>query len=77
MMASHKVLLDAFSEARRSWDDLISLQPDIVAASGNLGEPQLMELERRVETHRQAIDMFADALETEPEDIPAGRLPHS
>jgi hypothetical protein len=77
MMASHNVLLDAFSEARRSWDDLISLQPNIVAASGNLGEPQLLELERRVETHRQAIEMLADALEAEPEDIPARKVPHS
>jgi hypothetical protein len=56
MMAPPNVLLDVFSEARRSWDDLISLQRDIVAASGNLRKPQLMELERRVETHRQAID---------------------
>ena len=75
-MASHKVLLDAFQKPSAA-GTIRFLQADIVAASGNLGEPQLMELERRVETHREAIDMLADALETEPEDMPAGRLPHS
>lgn len=66
-MIHHNVLLDAFADARRTWDELIGLQPDVIAGSGNLTEVRLVELERRVEAHRQAIDMLADALETEPQ----------
>jgi hypothetical protein len=69
-MAEHHVLLDAFADARRTWDDLVGLQPDVVAGSGNLTDADLVELERRVEAHRAAIDMLADALETEPQDRP-------
>jgi hypothetical protein len=65
-MSEHRVLLDTFADARRTWDDLVGLQPDVMAGSGNLKEPDLIELERRVEAHRVAIDMLADALETEP-----------
>jgi len=39
-----------------------------VGTSGNLREPDLVELERRVEAHRIAIDMLADAIEAEPPD---------
>lgn len=67
-MAAHRVLLDAFAEARRTWDDLISLQPDILAAGDNLTEAQLIELEHRAETHRSAVEVLADALETEPRE---------
>jgi hypothetical protein len=66
-MAEHRLLLDAFAEARRTWDDLVGLQPDIVAGSGNLTEADLAELQRRTEAHRESVDMLVDALETEPE----------
>jgi hypothetical protein len=62
-MAEHRLLLDAFAEARRSWDDLIALQPDVVAGSGHLQEGSLGEFERRVAAHREAIDYLADAFE--------------
>lgn len=55
--------MDAFAEARRTWDDLIGLQTDVMAGSGNLREGDLLELDRRVETHRLAIDALADALD--------------
>jgi hypothetical protein len=63
MMAEHRLLLDAFAEARRSWDDLIALQPDVMAGSGHLQEGSLSEFERRVAAHREAIDYLADAFE--------------
>jgi hypothetical protein len=67
-MVTHQLLLDAFAEARRSWDDLIALQPDIVAASRDLETTDLRELELRVEAHRMAIDVLADTLESEAVD---------
>jgi hypothetical protein len=69
-MAEHRGLLDSFADARRTWDDLISLQPDVMAGSGNLKEADLVELEHRVEAHRVAIDLLANALDTEPSDKP-------
>jgi len=65
-MASHNVLLDAFADARRTWDELVGLQPDVVAGSGNLKEAALVELERRVEAHQASVDALVDAIETEP-----------
>jgi hypothetical protein len=67
-MANHRVLLDAFAEARRTWDDVITLQPDVVAGSGNFGEANLVELEHRVEAHQAAVDALVDALASEPSD---------
>ncbi|PYR58300.1 MAG: hypothetical protein DMF91_17535 [Acidobacteria bacterium] len=67
------MLLDAFADARRTWDDLVGLQPGVIAGSRNLRDADLVELERRVEAHRAAIDMLADALETEPQDMPTGQ----
>jgi hypothetical protein len=76
VMSEHRVLLDAFADARRTWDDLVGLQPDVVAGSGNLKESGLVELENRVEAHRVAVDTLADALDTEPparsKDNPSG-----
>src|SRR5438105_1212539 len=74
LMAEHRLLLDTFADARRTWDDLVGLQPDVMAGSGNLKNDDLVELERRVEAHRLAIDMLADALETEPPDTSKGRF---
>ena len=65
-MAEHRVVLDAFAEARRTWDDMVTLQPDVLAGSGQLQENDLVELQARVDAHREAIDALADALETEP-----------
>ena len=65
-MAGHALLLETFAEARRTWDDLVGLQPDVRAGSGNLKDTDLVELQRRVEAHRAAIDMLVDALDTEP-----------
>lgn len=64
-MDGHRLFLDAFADARRSWDDLVGLQPDVMAGSGNLKPIDLAELERRVETHRAAMDVLADAIETD------------
>lgn len=64
----HEVLLDTFADARRTWDDLIALQPDVKAGGGALKTADLVELERRVEAHREALDLLADALETEPDN---------
>jgi hypothetical protein len=69
VMSEHRLVLDAFADARRTWDDLVTLQPDVVAGSGNLKEADLVELENRVEAHRMAVDTLADALETEPPDV--------
>jgi hypothetical protein len=81
-MAEHRLLLDAFAEARRSWDDLIALQPDVVAGSGHLQEGSLAEFERRVAAHREAIDYLAEAFEAPstgqgelPLPLDAGREP--
>jgi hypothetical protein len=70
-VTEYRTFLDAFADARRTWDDLVALQPDIVAGSGQLGPDDLREVERRVDAHREAIDMLADALATEPVQ-PAG-----
>ena len=67
-MAEHTVFLDAFAEARRTWDELVGLQPDVVAGSGNLKEADLVEFERRIEAHRAAVDALVDAIETEPSE---------
>jgi hypothetical protein len=62
-MATDQVLLDAFAEARRTWDDLVSLQPDIKAASGPLSSDDLAELEKRVGAHDEAVQSLANTLE--------------
>ena len=67
-MVSHHELLDAFADTRRTWDDLVGLQTDVVAGSGQLSEKDLAELERRVQAHRAAVDALADVIETEPND---------
>jgi hypothetical protein len=63
-MEEHRELLDAFADVRRTWDDLVALQPDVVAASGTFDRADLVELGRRVNMHREAIDVLADALDT-------------
>jgi hypothetical protein len=63
-------MLDAFADARRTWDDIVGLQPDVVSGSRELKPSELLEFERRVEAHREAMDVLADALETEPDEEP-------
>lgn len=65
-MREHPLLLDAFADARRTWDELVSLQPDVAAASGQLSEALLIELERRVNAHRVALEVLVDTLQAEP-----------
>ncbi len=66
VMREHQVLLDAFADARRTWDELVSLQLDVAAASGQLSEDSLIELERRVNAHRVALEVLVDTLQAEP-----------
>jgi hypothetical protein len=65
-MREHQVLLDAFADARCTWDELVSLQPDVAAANGQLTEDSLVELERRVNAHCVALEVLVDALQAEP-----------
>jgi hypothetical protein len=73
MMSDHQVLLDAFADARRTWDELVSLQPDILAGENKLTDANLIELERRAEAHRAAVDLLTDALETDTHDPASSR----
>jgi hypothetical protein len=66
IMADHRELLDTFAEARRTWDELVTLQPDVRVASGQLKRAVLVELERRVEAHRASIGDLADAIDAHP-----------
>jgi len=61
-MADKQALLDTFSVVRRTWDDLISLEPDILAASGTFTVTDLVVLRERVEAHKKALDRFADTI---------------
>ena len=65
-MREHQVLFDAFADVRRTWDELVSLQPDVAAPSGQVTEDSLVELERRVNDHRVALEVLVDALQAEP-----------
>jgi hypothetical protein len=69
-MPEHQTLLDAFAEARRTWDELIAIQPDVLAGSDNLKPEDLSLLSVRIDAHRMAVDLLADAVETEPDPQP-------
>jgi hypothetical protein len=69
-MSEHRHLLDAFADARRTWDDLVTMQPDIMVASGTLDAADVAEFARRVNSHRSAIDFLADALDSTPVNGP-------
>lgn len=62
-MEDDQALMDAFAEARRSWDELIGLQPDIYAGGGNFTRLDLADFARRVEAHREAMDVLAGAIQ--------------
>ena len=72
-MSDHSVLLDAFAESRRTWDEVVSLQPDIAARAGALQDVDVAELTRRVQAHRASVEMLAEALETAEPVKPRGR----
>jgi hypothetical protein len=74
-MTNDHVLLDAFADAGRSWDDLIRLQPGIKAGGRNLTPHDLAELVQRVEAHQAAIDSLLAALQTQPAETRV--QPHS
>jgi len=59
---------DTSAKAPRTWDDLVGLKSDVMAGSGTHKEPNLVEIERRLEAHRVAIDVVTDALDSEPAD---------
>jgi hypothetical protein len=56
-------LLDAFAEARRTWDDLVNVQPDIVAGGLPLSNADLALLSERVSAHVVAAVALEDAIE--------------
>jgi hypothetical protein len=56
-------LLDAFAELRRTWDELVGLQPDIVSASGPLSDVDLALLSERVSAHLVAAVALEDQIE--------------
>jgi hypothetical protein len=56
-------LLDAFAELRRTWDDLVGLQPDIVSASGPFSDADLGLLSERVSAHLVAAVALEDQIE--------------
>jgi hypothetical protein len=62
-MNNMQKLLDAYAEARRTWDDLIVLQPDVVAASGPLSDTDLGSLSERVSAHLVAAVALEDQIE--------------
>jgi hypothetical protein len=62
-MARHQELLDAFADLRCTWDNLVGLPPDVIAATRDLGAADLIELERRVDVHRLAIEALKEAIE--------------
>jgi hypothetical protein len=61
-------LLDAFADARRTWDEMVGLQPDVVSGGRQLKPGELIELERRIYAHREAMDALADAITCGPDE---------
>jgi hypothetical protein len=62
-MIELKPLLDAYAEARRTWDDLVALQADVIAASGSLSDADLGLLSERVSAHLVAGVALEDQIE--------------
>jgi hypothetical protein len=61
-MTDTQKLLDTFALLRSTWDDLVSLEPDIVSAGRPFTDDDLIELGNRVEAHRAALAAFAGAI---------------
>ena len=58
-----ETLLDAFAELRRTWDELVGLQPDILAAGAPLADTDLALLSERVSAHVVAAVALEDSIE--------------
>jgi hypothetical protein len=58
-----EALLDAFAELRRTWDELVGLQPDILAAGAPLSDADLALLSERVSAHVVAAVALEDSIE--------------
>jgi len=56
-------LVDAFAEARRTWNDLATMQPDQLANGAALRKEDLAELEKRVGVHYEAVQSLVNALD--------------
>ena len=56
-------LLDAFAEVRRTWDDLVNVQPDIVVGSVPLSDTDLGLLSERISAHVVAAVALEDVIE--------------
>jgi hypothetical protein len=63
MAHQQDALLEAYAEVRRTWDELVGLQPDIIAASGPLVEADLVLLNTRVAAHLVAVTALEDQIE--------------
>jgi hypothetical protein len=63
MATDMAALLDAFAELRRTWDELVGLQPDILAAGAPLSEMDLALLSERVSAHVVAAVAVEDQIE--------------
>jgi hypothetical protein len=63
MTQDSAALLDAFAEARRTWDDLVNVQPDIVVGSLPLSDTDLGLLNERISAHVVAAVALEDAIE--------------
>ena len=56
-------VLDAFAELRRTWDELVGMPPDILAATGPLSDADLALLSERVSAHLVAAVALEDQIE--------------
>lgn len=56
-------LIDAFAEVRRTWDDLVNVQPDIVVGSVPLSDADLAVLSERISAHVVAAVALEDHIE--------------
>jgi hypothetical protein len=63
-MGDQQLLLDAFAVVRRTWDDLVGLQPDVLSAGSMLDAKQLNALDERLGAHQEAVDMLVDVLQS-------------
>jgi hypothetical protein len=63
MADSTAAILDAFAELRRTFDELVGLQPDILSANGPLSDEELMQLSERVSAHVVAAIALEDQVE--------------
>ena len=55
-------LLDTFAELRRTWDELVGLQPDIVLASGPFTGEDLVHLAQALVAHQNAAAALKRAI---------------